>query len=113
MRDPSAAKAVVKYLDKKQPVAVRNHALLALFSLPVEGKEAAGVVAKLLPLLEESEFNEIVKPALDAIKIEPHRMWRVTCDLLLAFFARHLNGAAAPLLDGPAPDYPELTAGPP
>jgi dienelactone hydrolase len=55
----------------------------------------------------------IVKPALDAIKIEPHRMWRVTCDLLLAFFARHLNGAAAPLLDGPAPDYPELTAGPP
>jgi dienelactone hydrolase len=55
----------------------------------------------------------IVKPALDAIKIEPHRMWRVTCDLLLAFFARHLNGAAAPLLDGPAADYPELTAGPP
>jgi dienelactone hydrolase len=57
--------------------------------------------------------GSIVKPALDAIKIHPHRMWRVTCDLLLAFFARHLNGAAAPLLDGPAADYPELTAGPP
>lgn len=72
MRDPSSAKAVVKYLDKKQPAAVRNHALLALFSLPVEGKEAAGVVAKLLPLLEESEFNEIVKPALDVLwKLPP------------------------------------------
>jgi dienelactone hydrolase len=57
--------------------------------------------------------GSIVKPALDAIKIQPHRMWRVTCDLLLAFFARHLNGAAAQLLDGPAADYPELTAGPP
>jgi dienelactone hydrolase len=57
--------------------------------------------------------GSIVKPALDAIKIQPHRMWRITCDLLLAFFARHLNGAAAPLLDQPAADYPELTAGPP
>jgi dienelactone hydrolase len=57
--------------------------------------------------------GSIVKPALDAIKIQPHRMWRITCDLLLAFFARHLNGAAAPMLDQPAADYPELTAGPP
>ncbi|HET9778445.1 MAG TPA: hypothetical protein VFP81_04075 [Propionibacteriaceae bacterium] len=57
--------------------------------------------------------GSIVKPALDAIKIEPQRMWRVTCDLLLAFFAKHLNGASAPLLDGPANDYPELTVGPP
>ena len=65
-----------------------------------------------LPFLPVTDAS-IVKPALDAIKIEPHRMWRVTCDLLLAFFARHLNGAAAPLLDGPAADYPELTAGPP
>ncbi len=57
--------------------------------------------------------GSIVKPALDATKIQPHRMWRVTCDLLLAFFARHLNGAPAPLLDGPAADHPELIAGPP
>jgi predicted dienelactone hydrolase len=55
----------------------------------------------------------IVKPALDATKIEPHRMWRVTCDLLLAFFARHFNDAVAPLLDGPSADYPELIFGPP
>lgn len=57
--------------------------------------------------------GSIVKPALDAIKIQPQRMWRVTCDLLLAFFAKHLNGASAPLLDGLANDYPELTVGPP
>jgi pimeloyl-ACP methyl ester carboxylesterase len=63
-----------------------------------------------LPLTDES----IVKPALDATKIKPQRMWRITCDLLLAFFARHLNGAAAPLLlDGLADEYPELTIGPP
>ena len=62
-----------------------------------------------LPLTDGS----VVKPALDATKIKPQRMWRITCDLLLAFFGRHLNGAAAPLLDGPADDYPELIIGPP
>jgi hypothetical protein len=40
-------------------------------------------------------------------------MWRITCDLLLAFFARHLCDAAAPVLDGLADQYPELTIGPP
>ena len=44
MRDASAAKAVLGYLDRKQPPAVRNHALLALFSLPLEGKDASGAV---------------------------------------------------------------------
>jgi predicted dienelactone hydrolase len=40
--------------------------------------------------------------------IEPERMWRVTSDLLLAFFDAHLLGNPAPLLDGPSPDYPEV-----
>ncbi len=72
LRDPSAAKTVLQYLDKKLPGAVRNHALLALFSLPLEGKDASSAVGKLLPLLEESEFNEIVKPALDVLwKLPP------------------------------------------
>jgi HEAT repeat protein len=72
LRNASAAKFVLKYLDRKMPPAVRNHALLALFSLPLEGKDAASAVAKLLPLLEESEFNEIVKPALDVLwKLPP------------------------------------------
>jgi pimeloyl-ACP methyl ester carboxylesterase len=65
-----------------------------------------------VPFLPVTDAS-IVKPALAATNIEPERMWRITCDLLLAFFARHLNGAAAPLLDGPADVYPELTVGPP
>ena len=50
---------------------------------------------------------------LAATSIEPRRMWRITCDLLLAFFATHLAQAAAPLLEGPSEDYPELVFGPP
>jgi dienelactone hydrolase len=66
-----------------------------------------------VPFLPVTDTS-IVKPALDATKIRPQRMWRITCDLLLAFFARHLNGAAAaPVLDGLADGYPELTIGPP
>ena len=66
-----------------------------------------------VPFLPVTDAS-IVKPALDATKIRPQRMWRITCDLLLAFFARHLNGAAAaPVLDGLADGYPELTIGPP
>jgi dienelactone hydrolase len=66
-----------------------------------------------VPFLPVTDAS-IVKPALDATKIRPQRMSRITCDLLLAFFARHLNGAAAaPVLDGLADGYPELTIGPP
>lgn len=72
LRDASAVKPVLKYLDRKMPPAVRNHALLALFSLPLEGKDASAAVAKLLPLLEETDFNDIVKPALDVLwKLPP------------------------------------------
>jgi predicted dienelactone hydrolase len=52
-----------------------------------------------------------VRGMLAATRIEPRRMWRVTCDVLLAFFGRHLDGAPAPLLDGRAPDHPELVFG--
>jgi hypothetical protein len=50
---------------------------------------------------------------LAATSIEPRRMWRITCDLLLAFFAKHLDQAAVPLLGGPSGDYPELSFGSP
>jgi hypothetical protein len=65
-----------------------------------------------VPFLPVTDTS-IVKPAVQATKIEPQRMWRITCALLLAFFARHLCDAAAPLLDGLADQYPELTIGPP
>ena len=54
-----------------------------------------------------------VKAMVAATSIEPRRMWRVTCDLLLAFFAKHLDEAAAPILEGPSGDYPELSFGSP
>jgi len=91
LRDPAAVKTVLKYLDKKLPPAVRNHALLALFSLPLEGKVATAAVTKLLPLLEESEFNEIVKPALDVLwKLPPGKE---NADRLLKL----LKGAIGPV----------------
>ena len=65
-----------------------------------------------VPFLPVGDLS-IVKPTLDATKIKPQRMWRITCDLLLAFFGKHLNGDTAPLLDGLADEYPELTFGPP
>jgi hypothetical protein len=43
-----------------------------------------------VPFLPVTDTS-IVRPALAAAKIEPRRMWRITCDLLLAFFARHLT----------------------
>ena len=67
LRDPVGAKPVLKYLDRKMPPAVRNHALLALHSLLLEGAGAKAVASKLLPLLGEADFNEIVKPALDVL----------------------------------------------
>jgi len=51
---------------------------------------------------------EILRALVGGTTIEPDRMWRVTSDLLLAFFDRHLNGTPAPLLDGPSPEYPEV-----
>jgi hypothetical protein len=55
-----------------------------------------------------------VKAMLAATSIAPRRMWRITCDLLLAFFATHLHQAATPpLLAGPSGDYPELAYGAP
>ncbi|HVR84551.1 MAG TPA: HEAT repeat domain-containing protein, partial [Planctomycetota bacterium] len=90
LRSASAVKPVLKYLDRKMPPAVRNHALLALFSLPLEGKDASAAVAKLLPLLEESEFNDIVKPALDVLwKIPPGKEY---ADRLLKLL-KNPNGA--------------------
>ena len=64
----------------------------------------------LLPLPGESP----AKAMLAATQIHPRRMWRITCDLLLAFFGSHLQHAGIPaLLAGPSGDYPELSFGAP
>jgi dienelactone hydrolase len=90
----------------------RNVQRLARPGYTVQVRGAGHVSFMDVPFLPVTD-RSIVKPALDAIKIEPNRMWRLTCDLLLAFFGKHLNGAAAPLLDSPTKDQPELIVGPP
>jgi len=40
--------------------------------------------------------------------IEGYRMLEITEAYLLAFFDKYLKGQAAPLLDAPADDYPEV-----
>jgi predicted dienelactone hydrolase len=65
--------------------------------------------AGFLPLQDKS----MIKNALAMSGITPMRMWRITSDLLLAFFGRHLDGNDAPLLDGPSDGYPELSLTPP
>ena len=62
-----------------------------------------------LPLLE----GAAVGPMLAATTIDARRMLGITCDLVLAFFAKHFDGAASALLDGPNPQHPEAAFGPP
>lgn len=61
----------------------------------------------LLPLGDDSP----VRSLLAATHIDPYRMWRLTSDLLLAFFDRHVNGAKTPPLDALSSQYPELRIG--
>ena len=49
---------------------------------------------------------------LAATTIDARRMWRITCDLVLAFFAKHFDGATSALLDGPSQQHPEAAFGP-
>ena len=122
LRDPSAAKAVLKYLDRKMPPAARNHALLALQGVPLEGAAAKAVAAKLLPLLGEADFNEIVKPALDVLhkiplgKEEAERTMKLLGSphgAVRHYALRALGSiggpaAAAPLLEALTGDDPRL-----
>jgi hypothetical protein len=50
---------------------------------------------------------------LAATTIRPERMWRLTCDSLLAFFAEHLDGFSDPADGLPGTDQPEVALGPP
>jgi HEAT repeat protein len=71
IRDASAAKKVLPYVDRRQPPAVRTAALQALARLALEGKAAADAAARLLPLLGEEDFGHIVRPALDVLEKIP------------------------------------------
>jgi hypothetical protein len=62
-----------------------------------------------LPLADRSR----AAGGMAAVQVDPLRAWRITCDFLLAFFARHLLGDDAVLLDGPSAAYPEVRVGAP
>ena len=65
----------------------------AVFLLPEAGSRAADPLA--------------------SVRIDSRRAWRITCDYLLAFFAKHLSGADNGLLAGPSAEYPEVEFGAP
>lgn len=63
-----------------------------------------------IPFLPRRDVSPVTN-MLAATRIDPHRMWRVTSDLLLAFFDRHVKGAHTAHLDVLCAQYPELTIG--
>ena len=50
---------------------------------------------------------------LAATSIRPERMWRLTTDLLLAFFAEHLDDLDDATEGFAGTDQPEVSLGPP
>jgi predicted dienelactone hydrolase len=53
-------------------------------------------------------YGWLVQSASDEPAIEGERMIYIQNVYSLAFFDKHLKGLAAPLLDGPSPDCPEV-----
>ena len=55
----------------------------------------------------------LYSPALKFTKafgpIDGYRMVKIINNYTLAFFDEYLQGEISPLLDGPSPDYPEVT----
>lgn len=62
-----AVPVLLAHTDRKRPWSVRRAALGALGELAPQGAAAKAAAAKLLPLLEEGDFAQIVKPALDVL----------------------------------------------
>ncbi|MFN0071812.1 MAG: hypothetical protein ACKVVP_10035, partial [Chloroflexota bacterium] len=57
--------------------------------------------------------GSMVAAGMATIQIEREHAWRVICDHLLAFFARHPGGAPDPHLEGLSCNDPEVAHGPP
>ena len=64
-----------------------------------------------LPFLSVSDDSP-ARAMLRQTSIDPTRMWRITSDLLLAFFAEHRDGAPG-TIGAVIADAPELRLGPP
>jgi predicted dienelactone hydrolase len=62
-----------------------------------------------LPVREDAPIGAMLASA----RLDPLRAWRITSDLVLAFFGRHFDGDPGTLLDDPGATYPEVSSGPP
>jgi len=64
---PQARRWLIKYIGAEQHPAVRGHALVALLRCLREQELRKDEYAKLLPILEESEYSEATRLALDIL----------------------------------------------
>jgi HEAT repeat protein len=67
LRRPSAVPDLLVYVDRKLPAEARRNALVSLAHLDLGGVDAKAVTARLLPLLGEEDFAQIVSPALSVL----------------------------------------------
>ena len=65
-----------------------------------------------VPLLPAGDTSPI-KPMIDATAIAPQRALEIIRQVVLAFFARHLDHGPSDLLDNPSTHFPELVRGTP
>jgi len=56
-----------------------------------------------------SLYSPVLKLTKAFSPVDGHRMVEIINSYTLAFFDRYLKGDSSPLLDGPSPDYPEVT----
>ena len=71
LADPKARKRLFSLLDKKQPQAVRTHALGALQHCLRGQKLSASEIDQLLPLLDEDDEVGILRPAVHLLDEQP------------------------------------------
>jgi HEAT repeat protein len=64
---PQARRWLFKYLAPEQPPVIRSHALVALLRCLRDQEIRKDEYAKLLPLLEETEFTEVTRMALELL----------------------------------------------
>lgn len=68
---PGAADLLLQYIRPRLPTTIRRHALLGLKNLTLTGPAAAKLSRQLLPLLDDSDFLNIVQNALDLLEKLP------------------------------------------
>lgn len=77
LRDASALKVLMRFLDRKHPMEVRSAALSALAQFRTFGAGAKSMTPKLLSMLEENELTVPAVAVLERIKVDSRRVLRL------------------------------------